>query len=300
MRDRRRWRRAAVAGAAIFVALTTLFAWTGLSGAWRRPGYGETGVSSLRDRPESLRVMAWNLEKGRRPEGEATGSPDEMAGVLDRMAEVIRLSKVDVVLLAEVRMGCDACPLDQPVALAVASGMHAWAYGVSYRWGLPFYKVQNGTAILSRYAFEVVEIETLPGARPLYLPASNRRVLWVDLQLGDRTVRTAPIWLESHEGDINLRQAEFLLDSLGPEGGLLGGDFNAQPDSDTIHRLRESGRLVGDFVGRDRTFPSWDPERRIDFIFGPRAWRHRSTIVLEIGDLSDHRPVLTEFDLEDW
>ena len=85
---------------------------------------------------------------------------------------------------------------------------------------------------------------------------------------------------------------------------LVCGDFNnsaARADA-TAALLRElSGHGHGDYglhpTGGARTFPSPLPSRALDFILLPPGCRHaRGEVVRAV--LSDHRPVLVDFELE--
>ena len=67
------------------------------------------------------------------------------------MAKVIREENPDFVFLSEAVRECTPCPVNQLELLAELCGMHAWAFGENYCFGLPLYRIVGGNAILSRF-----------------------------------------------------------------------------------------------------------------------------------------------------
>jgi endonuclease/exonuclease/phosphatase (EEP) superfamily protein YafD len=75
---------------------------------------------------------------------------------------------------------------------------------------------------------------------------------------------------------------------------LLGGDFNARPESAVHGELRGAGfrdGWAGCGQGDASTFPARAPARRIDYLYLTGAARCRSARVLPT-QASDHRPLL--------
>lgn len=82
---------------------------------------------------------------------------------------------------------------------------------------------------------------------------------------------------------------------------VVCGDFNSRAavSDDAVqhlfrHLVEDSGYML--FPLEARTFPSYFPRRGIDFIFLPGTFRVRECVVVP-ALLSDHRPVLVEFDV---
>ncbi len=291
-------KRAAIGLLILGAAVAGLFAWNGLSTAWRTPDAGVTNHPAAIERPPALRVLAWNIAKGGAHFGGTTfRSPDSARAFLDRIAALIRDQRADIVFLSETMHECGPCPVDQPAYLAEAAGFHAWAFGANYRWGLPFYRIVNGIAVLSRFPLRPVETVQLEGERPFYDPKGNRRMLWVEIDLAGEPLTAASVWLDSGNSENRLVQARSVVDRLEGRPALLAGDFNCPPASPEMAVFRDSGLFVADFEAKDPSFPARGPEQRIDHVLGPRGWTHRSTVVVHDEELSDHRPVLAEFDL---
>ena len=114
------------------------------------------------------------------------------------MAEVIKMESPDLVFLSEAVFECGPCPVNQVAWLARESGMHMWAFGENYNFGLPFHRIVGGNAILSRYPVELVGNPSLSGRKPFYVTTNNRRVLWCRLKIGDMPVLLASVHNDSY------------------------------------------------------------------------------------------------------
>lgn len=240
--------------------------------------------------------MAWNLQKaGLIAPRPIRSSPAEVRAHLDRVAAVIREQDPDLVLLSEVVVECTPCPVDQVAYLADATGMHAWAFGEQYNFGLPVLRIRGGNAVLSRLPLRAVSNQQLTGGGSFLWPANNRRALWCEARVQEGWLRVAAIHNDSQDPVNNARQIEELLSELRGEPAILAGDFNATPESESMRRLRQSGLFVG--AGEEEwTFPAGEPTRRIDYVLAPGAWRALSQEVIPTA-LSDHRPVLAVFEV---
>ena len=72
---------------------------------------------------------------------------------------------------------------------------------------------------------------------------------------------------------------------------VLMGDFNAEPDEETLKPLYE--RFTDTLKGSDvRTFPSDSPEIKIDYIFYRGVECENTKVINEV--VSDHLPIITE------
>ena len=154
-----------------------------------------------------------------------------------------------------------------------------------------------GNAVLSRYPILSGEVTRLPREGvPL-----RRNALGVELDLGEgRRLRVVVTHLHHIEGAdgarVRLAQLPRLLEAVaGPEGTVLMGDFNAEPGSAEIARVRAAG-LTDAFVaagGRpadERTWPSDRPDRRIDYIW-LSAGLEASGFAATTSTASDHRGI---------
>ena len=208
---------------------------------------------------KTLRVVAWNMERGRHWEG----------GVrLIRETESLR--DPDLLLLGEMDLGMARSGNAHTTrALANALGMN-YAYGVEFleltggeieerklypgtnEWGY------HGNAILSRYPLRNVRLLRFPGIEKWHEGKGANESEKVQKRLGGRMALFATVavgrdltvvvtHLESSAKDSAMRkvQAGILLDELRAYAKgtpvILGGDLNATPDEPMFEAVRAAG-----------------------------------------------------------
>lgn len=241
-----------------------------------------------------LRIMSWNVAKLFVHNGGLSFDPPEKARKrLESMADLIRSENPDIIFLCEIVKECTPCPVDQIAELAEAAGMHMWAFGENYNFGLPFYRIVGGNAILSRFPIEGVTNLTLAGRQPFYVTKNNRRALWCSARIENQEILLASLHNDSYSRKNNLAQAQQIADFAGNRDTLMAGDFNAAPHEPPMKVFSESGHFSGVFDG-PFTFPAGKPKETIDFILGPASWEVLEHRVIA-SDASDHLPVLTVF-----
>jgi endonuclease/exonuclease/phosphatase family metal-dependent hydrolase len=297
-RGRRVWRRIAIATVLIVAIPGLLFV---INGVFLARGetpelhlLSDVSVDSIGSQPLTVKVFAFNIAKCFVfKDGEGLEDVSTVNSRLDRIAALIRAEDPDLVFLSETIVECGPCPVDQVGRLAKATGMHAWAFGENFNFGIPYFRVVGGNAILARRPVETVANPSLAGRRPFYAVKNNRRVLWCATQIAGRRVLLASIHTDSFNRDNNLRQTRQILDFAGGQPALLAGDFNALPDWPSIELIRDSGHFSGAFDG-ELTFPADRPDRRLDYIFAPADWELVDEHVV-VDDVSDHRAVVSTF-----
>lgn len=295
---RRKWKWAIIA---LFVALVVpvlLFVMNGLvlsSAEQPQLRVLSTPAESLEGRfPATVKIFAFNIAKCfvYKP-SKGFESISAVESRVRKIAELIRAEQPDFVFLSEAVTECGPCPVDQVASLAESTGMHAYAFGENYNFGLPFFRVVGGNAILSRFPIEPVANPDLAGRQPFYVTKNNRRVLWCATQIGGERVLLAAVHTDSFKRANNLKQTEQILEFVRDEAAILAGDFNARPDEPSIELVRRSGRFSGNFDG-PQTYPSDIPDQRIDFIFAPAGWELVDERVID-DQVSDHRAVVATF-----
>lgn len=234
---------------------------------------------------DTLRILAYNIHHG---EG-----MDEVLD-LERIARLIRDVDPDVVTLQEVdSVVARTEGVDQAAELGRLTGMQPlFGRFMDYQGGA------YGMALLSRLPVRSHTNYRLPdGDEPrtalsavVELPESGRRLRIVGIHF----YRTE---------EERLAQAVKLEELLATEEELptiLAGDFNSTPGSAVLNHLEQSWHVVG--KGKDRlTYPSYDPEREIDFFM----WRSAGAFMMlhqELLDepiISDHRPLVLELVMSD-
>ena len=241
-----------------------------------------------------LKVISYNIAKLFVHEGGLSfKSPENVRARLKRMADLITAENPDVVFLCEAVRECTPSPVNQIEELAKATGMYVSVFGENYNFGLPFYRIVGGNAILSKWHIEPVANLSLVGRQPFYVTKNNRRALWCELHIGKQKVLLASLHNDSYSRKNNLAQAQQLLDYMGNREAVWAGDFNASPGEPPIELLRKSGKFTGVFDG-PFSFPSDKPREVIDLILAPPSWQIVSHQVIQ-SDASDHLPVMTVF-----
>lgn len=238
------------------------------------------------DQPETLRILTYNIHHG-----------EGMDGVIDleRIAEVIKRAKPDLVALQEVDRGVERTKrVDQPAVLAKMTGMRAiFEKNIDYQGG------EYGNAVLTRLPVSSFRNHKLPQS----LPNEQRGMLEVHVSVGERKLIFFATHFDYHKEDGERMESVALLKALVEKNSetpiIVAGDLNARPDSRVI---RETTAFLTDsfdvVIGADcHTFPADHPTRRIDYLLSNnandlRCVEHR---VIPEGVASDHRPVLAAF-----
>lgn len=295
----RRWRREVIRLVLGLVVLSLiavgLFVGNGLWPGWKTPDQGTTAVDATTTLPKRLVILNYNIAKCFSHEGGINfRDTAEIEDCLSDMAALIRLQEPDLVFLTEINKECGPCPVDQVRFLAEATKMHSWAFAENYSWGLPFYRIRSGNALLSRFPLRGLKTQELAGDAPFWNPMGRRRVLWVELLVGSAPLLVGSLRNDSFDYEKNAHHVEQILEHIGDRPAILGGDFNAPPESDSMKRFRSSGQFSGSFDG-PATYPSNEPERCIDYVLAPAAWKLLEHTVID-SELSDHRPMVSVFE----
>lgn len=193
-------------------------------------------------------------------------------------ADVVSQRGLDIVSVQEAdRRIVRSWFVDQPQALAAASGLHVLF--------VPTRRVlltgTYGHALLTRAPLRAIEIVSLPDAGQ-----EPRRAVIGRTLLGEADVTVASVHLHNSVPVATL-QLDVLLDRLLKRPGphLLMGDLNAQPRH-IGERLLAAG--FGEH-GAPATFPSDAPKKKIDWIVGNGI--RIVDQVAEPTERSDHRPL---------
>lgn len=242
-------------------------------------GVGNRGADGDPALTDTLRVLAYNIHHG-----------EGMDSVLDlhRIAALIREVDPDLVAVQEVdSVTTRTGGVDQAAELGRLTEMEP-------RYGrfMPYQGGAYGMALLSRWPIsQAVNVRLPEGAEPrsamsvvVISPKSGRALRFVGIHF----YRTA---------EERMAQAEALDRALagGDTATILAGDFNSTPGSAVMARLSDSWSVVP--KGEDHfTFPSYGPDREIDFVlFRPAdAFEVISQRLIDEPLASDHRPVVVD------
>jgi endonuclease/exonuclease/phosphatase family metal-dependent hydrolase len=228
---------------------------------------------------------------------------------LDHTAQVIEASGADVVGLQEVdrAWGARSDFADQAKVLAEQLDMHVF-FGPIYSFdpldeGLP--RQEYGLAYLSRYPIidatnhEITRLPTTePDPEPVMLPGFphirvNVNGVHVDVFNTHLDYRGDP-WIREMQVDDMLA-----ITGTEPTRSVLMGDLNAEPEDPELAPVfdvyRDAWELAGDGAGL--TFPTDDPEKRIDYVLTSPDIDVVNAEVLDT-DASDHLPVVADVVIE--
>lgn len=263
-------------------------------------------------RPSTFSIFTWNISYGfgMGSEGSDGYAPKELASFqasLGKIAETIKASEADVVLLQEIDFDSSRSQrTDQLAELARLSGYSYWARAESWRANyipFPFTPVSHhfghmnsGGAVLSRWPIVKNEVHLL--AKPtsqawwynlFYL---HRYFQVVTLKLIDREVKLINLHLEAFDQAAKEEQArELVRYTKKHQVDFIGGDFNMLPagamkrsgfsnpkdvyEGDQTYKILEELPLTEvvapvAYLQREETwftFPSDRPDRRLDYIY---------------------------------
>ena len=242
-------------------------------------------------RPDpAVRVLVFNIHAGK----DATARPN-----LDGVANLVRETSADIVLLQEVDRGTRRSGnVDQVKVLSEAARFSS-AFGKS----LDYDGGEYGIAALSRTPFDATKTYPLPTTPPQPRAGGAvepRAALAASTPTPIGAVHVVNTHLDaSGSEEYRLQESAHLLTIIRERLSsgmpvLAGGDFNAEPDSQVLERLREAGlRDAWAECGRGDglTYPATKPVKRIDYLFLTGSLGCRSARVIETT-ISDHRPLL--------
>lgn len=233
----------------------------------------------------TFRVMTYNIHHG-------AGADDRLD--LERIAEVIRRERPDIVALQEVDRGVARSERrDLLQELAVLTGLEHTAFGknIDHQGG------DYGNGLLSRYPI-VREVNT---HLDQVEPGERRGVLQTIVDIGGREVAVLVTHFDVRNAEERLLSARQVEEQILPAYRayplLFAGDFNDVPHGAVYQRL--TTRLADAWTAGDGpgyTIPVHAPARRIDFVFHTP---HLKPVAAHVprSDASDHLPVVVDLQL---
>ena len=238
------------------------------------------GCTSATAPREPFRVLVYNIHAGK-----DAGGIDN----LERVAELIRSTAADIVLLQEVDRGTTRSGgVDQLARLRELTKLHG-VFGKS----LDYQGGEYGIAVLSRWPISAHRVVPLP-LDPPQPRAGGAIEPRIALEVETNGMKLVNTHLDaSREETYRLQEITTLLPVMAA-ADFAGGDFNAEPSSNVHARVvgsgvRDAWALCGS--GPELTYPDGVPVKRIDYLFLSPRFTCTSAGVLE-SRASDHRPVL--------
>jgi len=237
----------------------------------------------------SLKVMSYNIRHGK-------GLDDKID--LNRITEIINFQKPNYCGLQEIDKSCERSNnIDQLKFLSEKTHMEG-TFG-------KFMDLQNGE-------YGMATLTTLPvlSSKVVDLPDGKyepRTAIVQELKLANNCViAIANVhleWIEGEEGaSIRLDQAQALLKHLNElnRPSIITGDFNCNPNSETMEYFEEHGFVFVE-KGEDNLSFQIGEQMEIDHLVYRNSSKvkfvEKSSKLLVEPIASDHRPLVTELDV---
>jgi endonuclease/exonuclease/phosphatase family metal-dependent hydrolase len=248
------------------------------------------GCASLGRGAPVLRVLVYNIHAGK----DAAGGPN-----LQRVADLVRSTRADLVLLQEVDRGTQRSgKVDQVHVLMDRTGLAA-VFGRTLDYDGGTY----GIAMLSRGGYSFNDTMPLP-VTPSQTRAGGSHeprgalVTIVRTRIGRLHAITTHLDA-SREDTYRVQEAGGLIGIVNARRSngtplLLGGDFNSEPPSAVQQQLRAAGlRDAWSECGHGDglTYPADKPVKRIDYLFLTATLACTDARVID-SQASDHRPLM--------
>jgi endonuclease/exonuclease/phosphatase family metal-dependent hydrolase len=242
----------------------------------------------MREKTMQLRLLTFNIRHGKGMDGQVN---------LQRTADVIKYANADMIGLNEVdkHFSERSAFIDQTAWLAKELSME-YAYGpaISIQKGKEVKVRQYGNALLTR--FPIVErnnhlFNILPGI------IEGRSILETKVLIKDQMVYVFVTHL-SLSPFLHRKQTEQVIQRVRHRDGpvIVMGDWNMKPHSkgwNQIEHFLTDAWKASAKEGMGKTYPSYRPRNRLDYIFVSSHFQIMSSEVLTIcPDASDHLPVI--------
>ena len=202
------------------------------------------------------------------------------------MADAIKKCDADIVGLNEMRdKGSDAEYDNQTAILSELTGIEYYYFAKAIDVGG---KIPYGNALLSKYPIKSAQTIPIPDPEPKTgTEYYESRCLLKAVLENDITVLVVHFGLNPDE---QKNAVDTVIKNIASEKCILMGDFNAEPKNEVLRPIRERMKDTADkFSNNLLSFPSDNPERKIDYIFVSRDIDIVSADIPAIV-ASDHRP----------
>jgi endonuclease/exonuclease/phosphatase family metal-dependent hydrolase len=238
----------------------------------------------------TLRVLVFNIHAGK-----DAGGRDNLVD----LAQLVRTTSPDIVLLQEVDRGTNRSGKVDQLRTLIEASRDEGIFGRS----LDYDGGQYGIAMLSREGFVFNETVPLP-VQPVQARSGGahepRVALVATAQTSGGRLQVVNTHLDASADESNrLQEVEGVLNAVRPRVSattpvMVGGDFNAEPASAVVQKLRAAGlRDAWTECGQGDgfTYPADQPTKRIDYLFLTGSLRCTAAQVIDTR-ISDHRPLL--------
>ncbi|WP_205510613.1 endonuclease/exonuclease/phosphatase family protein [Longitalea arenae] len=211
---------------------------------------------------------------------------------LDTIIATIKASNAELVAIQELdSMTARSNRVYQLKVLAEKLGMH-----YHFERTIPYEGGAYGIGILSKYPIEKATGYQLPAISGI--PTEPRKLLVARIIINQLPVYFGCTHIDFKNSDVKKRQAQEVVKVLGPlkkQRLIIGGDFNAVPEEESIQYLLQHYNNAGSMNAY--TIPVEQPKKKIDYIFyQPKRLSFIQDSVFRAHNYgSDHLPVMARF-----
>lgn len=240
-----------------------------------------------------LRVMTYNIQHGNVHLGEGID--------LSRVCDVIGKAGSDIIGLNEVRgRGMHSDYTAQVETMASLLGYHCYFGRSIYVGGTDPYGNPYGNAVLSKYPIVEASVVKIPD--PIF-PSGRvesrsicRAVVEVVKygEIRQLTVLSSHFGLSREEQEHAASTALSVCESERLPFVLMG-DFNVTPDDPVLAPLYKNLNDTDSLLSGGKTFPSHNPENKIDYIFTSKNVTINSAEIIN-AVASDHLPITADIE----
>ena len=319
MKNRKRCSKRRLLLRIFILGILFIILWYGvvrLISPWRALKVVDAGQNAMtltveHDRP--LRIAAYNIAHGRGTARSNFSDKVERRQRLDDIGKLLRELDADVVVLNEVDFSSIwSGHENQADTIATAAGYRYRAEEVNIDASLPFASLRFGNAVLSRYPIVEAEVINLTGFAgwETVLGGKKRAVLCVIEREDGSRFRVVGAHLEPRgEEAFRVRSVKEVVLALKYPyiPTIIAGDLNATLPGLPGARVTDTGvtsvstlMTVSSFSAApgdnesysfEPTFPSWVPDRTIDWIL-VGSLLQIDRLEVKQSDLSDHLPIV--------
>ena len=211
---------------------------------------------------------------------------------LDTIVATIKASNAELIAIQELdSVSIRSNKVFQLKVLAEKLGMH-----YHFERTIPYEGGAYGIGILSKYPLQEINAYPLPGITGI--PTEPRKLLVAKVTIAGQPVYFGCTHFDFKNKEVKMLQARELVNvfsKLKDQRVLIGGDFNATPDDESIQYISKHFTSTGN--NNAFTIPVVNPKKKIDYIFyRPGRFSVTRDSVLSAHNYgSDHLPVVAGF-----
>lgn len=244
-----------------------------------------------------MRLVVWNIRYGT-GFGPAFHLPLPGAGYLrsnlpnvQRITDYLGSTEADVVGLLEVDTGSIRSSINQAASIAEALG-HYSTYECKYGQS----SINQRVPVLRNQSNAFLCKPSVTNERFHYFNTGIKRLI-IELELDNVAIFLVHLSVKYRHRQKQLRHLHELI-SKTDKPVIVAGDFNTFGGADEMYLFRHAAGLDSANVDNLLTYPSRSPRFELDFVLYGKGIVARHFEVPDIT-LSDHRPLIFDFDVDD-